>query len=72
MKKERIISLYVDRETYNEGAFDVTEKLYQIIPQDEIEAIKYMMPSGTETGIYFTIVLLEKKERDTRKVGFGG
>lgn len=72
MKKERIISLYVDRDVYEDGAFDVTEKLYQIVPQDEIEAIKYMVPSSTESGIYFTIVLLEKKERDTRKVGFGG
>jgi len=72
MKKERIISLYVDREVYENGAFDVTEKLYQTIPSDEIEAIKYMVPSSTETGIYFTIVLIEKKDRDTRKVGFGG
>ncbi len=72
MKKERIISLYVDKDIYENGAFDVTEKLYQTIPQEEIEAIKYMMPSSTESGIYFTIVLIEKKERDTRKVGFGG
>lgn len=64
--------MYVDRDTYEEGAFDVTEKLYKTIPQDEIEAIKYMMPSSTEAGIYFTIVLIEKKDRDTRKVGFGG
>lgn len=72
MKKERIISLYVDKDIYENGAFDVTEKLYQIIPQDEIEAIKYMMPSSTESGIYFNIVLIEKKEREARKVGFGG
>lgn len=72
MKKERIISLYVDKDIYENGAFDVTEKLYQIIPQDEIEAIKYMMPSSTEAGIYFNIVLIEKKEREARKVGFSG
>lgn len=72
MKQERIVSLYVDREVYENGAFDVTEKLYQTVPKDEIEAIKYMVPSSTEAGIYFTIVLIGKKDKDTGKVGFRG
>lgn len=70
MKKERIVSLYVDQEVFEDGAFDVTQKLYQIVPEDEIDSIKYMVPSSTENGIYFTIVLIGKKDKDTGRVGF--
>ncbi len=70
MKKERIISLYTDKDTFAKGAFDVTEKLYEVIPESEVEAIKYMVPSSTESGVYFTIVVIEKEDKDTGRVGF--
>lgn len=72
MKQEKIVSLYVDRAAYENGAYDVTEKLYQMVPREEIEAIKYMVPTSTEAGIYFTVVLIEKKDRDAGKMGFRG
>lgn len=61
-KKERIISLFIDKKTYEKGEVDLTKKLYEIIPEDQIENIKYLIPSSTETGIYYTIYVIEKKE----------
>ncbi|MEM6799901.1 MAG: hypothetical protein AAF696_00780 [Bacteroidota bacterium] len=61
-KKERIISLFIDKKTYEKGEVDITEMLYKIVPEDQIEAIKYLIPSSTEAGIYYTIYILEKKE----------
>ncbi len=61
-KKERIISLFIKQETYEKGEVDLTKKLYEIIPEDQIENIKYLIPSSTETGIYYTIYVIEKKE----------
>ncbi|MDP5170179.1 MAG: hypothetical protein NWR72_08030 [Bacteroidia bacterium] len=72
MKKEKIVSLYVDQDAYVKGTFDVTERLYQLVPEEEIESIKYIVPSSTESGIYFTIVLIEKRDKTTGKVGFKG
>ncbi len=70
MKSERIISIFADKATFEKGSFDVTKKLYEIIPEDDIEAIKYVMPSSTPEGIYFTVVLLDKKEKGKGQVGF--
>ncbi len=72
MKQERIISLFIENEAYFEGSFDVTAKLYEVVPQEEIEAIKYMVPSSTDRGIFFTIVLISKKEKQAGIVGFKG
>lgn len=70
MKNERIISIFADKATFDQGSFDVTKKLYEIIPEEDIEAIKYVMPSSTPEGIYFTVVLLDKKEKGKGQVGF--
>ena len=70
MKNQRIISLYLEKEAYESGSVDITEKLHEIVPKDEIEGIKFIMPSSTETGIYFTIVLIEKKEEGKNSMGF--
>ena len=70
MKNEKIISLYVSKEEFYEGQYDVTEKLYKIIPKDDIEGIKYMVPSSTEAGIYFTLVIFLKKEKNKGGVGY--
>ena len=70
--KQRIISLYFSKEEFESGAVDVTERLYEKYPREDIEAIKYMMPSSTENGIYFTVVVLDKKEKEKAVMGFGG
>ncbi|MEL6671827.1 MAG: hypothetical protein AAFR61_06530 [Bacteroidota bacterium] len=69
-KNEKIISIFVPQKEYDAGAIDVTEKLYEAIPKDQIEAVKYMMPSSVEKGIYFNIVLIKKEADDEKKVGF--
>lgn len=68
--RQRIISLYVKQEEFAQGNVDVTEKLYQIVEEAKVETIKYMMPSATETGVYFTIVIVEKTENAKSGMGF--
>lgn len=68
--RQRIISIYVPQDEFAQGNVDVTEKLYQIIPRDHVEVIKYMMPSATESGVYFTIVVIEKTENAKPGMGF--
>ncbi|MEZ4850950.1 MAG: hypothetical protein R3B93_20485 [Bacteroidia bacterium] len=70
--KQRIISLYFDKKEFESGAIDVTEKLYEKYPRETIEAIKYMMPTSTESGIYFTIVVIDQREKEKKVMGFGG
>lgn len=70
MKNQRIISLYIEREAYESGSVDITEKLHEVIPEDDIEGIKFIMPASTETGIYFTIVVIEKKKDAKGPMGF--
>jgi hypothetical protein len=72
MSNERIISLFVDQKAYLSGHVDVTEKLYEIIPEEKIEGIKYMIPNASEDGIYFTIVVIEKKKKTPARMGFAG
>ena len=72
MANERIISLFFDQKAYLSGHVDVTEKLYEIIPKEEVEGIKYMIPNATEEGIYFTVVVIEKKKKTQAKMGFAG
>lgn len=68
-KKDRIISLFIDKETYAQGKVELTEKLYEIVPKDQIEGIKYIIPSATENGIYYTIHILEKQDSSSN-LGF--
>jgi thymidylate synthase ThyX len=68
--RQRIISLFVEKSEVEKNGFDVTDKLYQKIARDRVEAIKYVMPSATESGIYFTIVILEKTENAKQGMGF--
>lgn len=60
-KKERIISLFIKQETYEKGEVDLTEMLHKIVPAEQIENIKYIIPSSTESGIYYTVHIIEKK-----------
>ncbi|TAE50310.1 MAG: hypothetical protein EAZ89_12345 [Bacteroidetes bacterium] len=70
--RQRVISIFIDRKTYEAGHVDITEKLYELIPADSVEGIKYVMPSATETGIYYTVVLVDKKEVEKGVMGFVG
>ncbi|MEL6590500.1 MAG: hypothetical protein AAFP02_11185 [Bacteroidota bacterium] len=68
--RQRILSFYFENAVYQNGSIDITEKLYEVFPKDKIEVIKYMMPSVTEAGIYFTVVFLEKEENAKSGMGF--
>lgn len=70
--RQKIVSLYVNREAFEAGAVDVTELFHQRVPAEQVESIKYMMPNATEQGIYFTIVYLPKEEKTKGVVGFMG
>ncbi|MDX2248463.1 MAG: hypothetical protein SF052_16890 [Bacteroidia bacterium] len=70
--RQRIITLYFETKAFENGSVDVTTKLYEIVPEDQIEGIKYIVPSSTEQGIYFTIVIVEKKEKQKGILGFNG
>lgn len=71
-EKQKIITLYFETKAFEQGAVDVTAKLYEMIPEDQIEGIKYIVPSSTEQGIYFTVVIIEKKEKQKGVLGFNG
>jgi len=69
--RQRILSFFFENSVYDaKGNIDVTEKLYEVFPKDQIEVIKYMMPSVTEKGIYFTVVFIEKEEHAKQGMGF--
>lgn len=72
MQNERIISLRVSEVEFANGPVDVTARLYEVIPEDQIEAIKYMVPNATESGIYFTVVLIQKKVKQKGIMGYKG
>jgi hypothetical protein len=67
---QKIISIFVPREEFAAGPVDVTAKLYAYLPETGLEGIKYMMPTSTEHGTYFNIVVVEKKEKNKGVVGF--
>lgn len=69
--RQRILSFFFENNVYDaKNNIDVTEKLYEVFPKDEIEAIKYIMPSATEKGIYFTVVFIEKEDNAKKGMGF--
>ena len=68
--RQRIISIYVSKKEFETGNIDVTERLYQEIDREKVDTIKYMMPSATEHGMYFTIVVIEKTENAKSGMGF--
>ena len=60
--RQQVISLYFDKSEYANGAVDITEQLYKHLDKEKIDSIKYVMHSATESGIYYTVVALKKKE----------
>ncbi len=68
--QQKIISIFVGKEEFAKGPIDITQKLYDYMPEDNIEGIKYMMPSSTEGGIYFNIVVIEKRDKSKGVLGF--
>ncbi len=70
MKTPRIITLYFDRATFDQGYVHVNEKLYTIIPEEEIESLKYFVQSATAEGVYISVALISKKDATKGTVGF--
>jgi len=69
--RQQILSFYFDKSHFEKGGVDITEALYKEIDQEKVDAIKYVMHTATDQGIYYTVVVLKKKE-DVKKgtVGF--
>ncbi|MDX1905670.1 MAG: hypothetical protein SF053_01450 [Bacteroidia bacterium] len=70
--RQRVIALYYPHQAFEAGHTDITERLYTLVDPDSIEAIKYIMPSATESGIYYTVVFVEKQEKEKGILGFAG
>lgn len=68
--RQKVLSLYFPKEEYEDGAIDVTEKFFARVDSDQVDAIKYVTTDATEGGIYFTVVYLEKKEKEKGVMGF--
>ncbi|MFK7921373.1 MAG: hypothetical protein AB8H47_05425 [Bacteroidia bacterium] len=69
--RQRILSFFFENSVFDaKGNIDVTDKLYEVFPQDQIEAIKYIMPSATEKGIFFTVVFIAKEDNAKKGMGF--
>jgi len=69
--RQRIHTIFLDRSRYEAGGIDVTELFYKEVDKEGVEAIKYVMPSATKEGMYYTIVYLTKKAEDEeKKMGF--
>ena len=68
--RQKIISIYVSKAEFEAGNIDVTERLYKEIDREQVESIKYMMPTAGDQGMYFTIVIIEKQENAKSGMGF--
>jgi hypothetical protein len=68
--QQKVLSLYFDQAAYADGAVDITAKFYEHVPSEQVESIKYVTTDATEGGIYFTVVYLEKKEKQKGVMGF--
>lgn len=69
--RQQIISLYFDKSAFESGGVDITEALYKQVDKEKVDSIKYVMHTATQDGIYYTAVIMKKKE-DVKKgtVGF--
>lgn len=70
MKEQRILTFFITHEEFAAGAVDINEKVKAVIPEENIQDIKYFMQSATESGLYFTVALIEKKDKEKGLVGF--
>lgn len=68
--RQRVISLFVAKDQYKDGPVDITEILYQKVEQAKVDAIKYVMHTASEEGLYYTVVYISKKEDKESVVGF--
>lgn len=71
MKKQRILSFFFSKEEFQNGPLDVNKKVYEVVPEDDIDNIKYIMQSATDNGIYISVVYQEAKQKHG-VVGFTG
>lgn len=71
MKKQRILTFYFENKEFAGGPIDVTARLSETVPEDQMDNIKYIMQSSNEQGVHVSVVMLEKKEVRDGVVGFG-
>ncbi|MEO0899170.1 MAG: hypothetical protein AAFY71_22350 [Bacteroidota bacterium] len=66
--RQQVVSLFFSKSEYEAGLIDVTERLYKQVDKEKIESIKYVMHTAAEDGIYYTVVLIKKKQESTKGV----
>lgn len=70
--QQRILSFFIPMTEYESGPVDITDRLYQQVPKDEIELIKYSMATPAEKGVFYTVVFIQKEPQNKGAVGFKG
>lgn len=70
MTTPRILTLFIKHQDFHNGHVNVNERLYQVIPEDDIESFKYFIQSATSEGLYISIALVTKSDKDKGTVGF--
>ena len=70
MKEQRIITFFLDKKEFEKGHVDINEKVKSIVPEENIQDIKYFMQAATDTGLYFSVALIVKKDKEKGVVGF--
>ncbi|MEM7658964.1 MAG: hypothetical protein AAF399_22770, partial [Bacteroidota bacterium] len=70
--QQRILSFFIPQTEYELGPVDITARLYQQVPKDEVELIKYTMATPAEKGVYYTVVFLHKEVQKQGSMGFKG
>lgn len=68
--RQRALSFFIPKEDYANGPQDITEKLYEVVPRDSVDAIKYIMHTASTDGVYYTVVFVQKRDEKERVVGF--
>lgn len=72
MKEQRILTFFFTKEEFAAGPLDINQKIQAIVPEENIQDIKYFMQSATDNGLYFSVALIEKKDKQKGVVGFKG
>lgn len=70
MTTPRILTLFIEQKDFKDGYINVSEKLYEIIDEEDIESLKYFIQSATQDGLYISIALVTKSDKDKGTVGF--
>jgi hypothetical protein len=61
---QRILSFRIPLAEYETGVVDITEKLYEIVPKEEIEIIKQVIATSSEEAMLYTVVIIQKEKKN--------